>query len=103
MSTPPQGPDLAVTPDPLARRDTAGLAALVLTLAAAVPAAVLVLPNTATYVVPSAVRDLGLTDGQAAGFVRAAGLAMPALLLATPLAAVLARRLPAWAVLFGGL
>jgi hypothetical protein len=100
MSTSPERP---VTPDPLARRDPAGLVVLVLTLAAAVPAAVLVLPNTATYVVPLAVRDLGLTDRQAAGFVRAAGLAMPALLLATPLAAVLARRLPAWAVLFAGL
>jgi hypothetical protein len=103
MSTPPERPDLAVTPDPLARRDPAGLAALVLILATAVPAAVLVLPNTASYVVPLAVRDLGLTDGQAAGFVRATGLALPALLLATPLAAVLARRFPAWGVLFAGL
>ena len=103
MSTLPERPDLAVTPDPLARRDPAGLAVLVLTLATAVPAAVLVLPNTASYVVPLAVRDLGLADGQAAGFVRAAGLALPALLLATPLAAVLARRLPAWGVLFTGL
>jgi uncharacterized RDD family membrane protein YckC len=48
MSTSPERPDLAVTPDPLARRDPAGLVVLVLTLAAAVPAAVLVLPNTAT-------------------------------------------------------
>ncbi|GAB2866171.1 hypothetical protein GCM10027176_79820 [Actinoallomurus bryophytorum] len=103
MSTPPERPDLAVTPDPPAGRDPAGLAVLVLVLATAVPAAVLVLPNTASYVVPLAARDFGLTDGQAAGFVRATGLALPALLLATPLAAVLARRLPAWGVLFAGL
>jgi hypothetical protein len=85
------------------RRDPAGLAVLLLILVTAVPAAVFVLPNTASYVVPQAARDMGLSGGQAAGFVRAAGLALPALLLATPLAAVLARRLPAWSVLFAGL
>jgi hypothetical protein len=85
------------------RRDPAGLAVLLLIIVTAVPAAVLVLPNTASYVVPLAARDLGLADGQAAGFVRAAGLAMPALLLATPITAVLARRRSAWGVLFGGL
>jgi hypothetical protein len=103
MSTPPERPDLAATPDPLHRRDPAGLLVLLLVLATAVPAAVLVLPNTASYVVPQAARDLGLTGGEAAGFVRATGLALPALLLATPLAAALARRLPAWGVLFAGL
>jgi hypothetical protein len=89
--------------NPLERRDPAGLAVLLLVLVTAVPAAVLVLPNTASYVVPQAVRDMGLSGVQAAGFVRAAGLALPALLLATPPAAVLARRLPAWSVLFAGL
>jgi MFS family permease len=85
------------------KRDLPGLVVLLLTLATAVPAAAIVLPNTAAYAVPQAVRDLGLADGQAAGFVRACGLALPALLLATPLSAVLVRRLPAWAVLFAGL
>jgi hypothetical protein len=105
MSTPPERPEsferrqTFETP----RRDPAGLAILLLVLVTAIPAAVLVLPNTASYVVPQAARDLGLSAGEVAGFVRAAGLAMPALLLATPLAAVLARRLPAWGVLFGGL
>ncbi|MCW2944046.1 MAG: hypothetical protein JWR24_763 [Actinoallomurus sp.] len=88
---------------PPERRDLAGLAVLLLTVLTAVPAAVIVLPNTASYVVPQAARDLGLADGQAAGFVRVCGLALPALLLATPLSAALARRLPAWVVLFAGL
>ena len=90
-------------PNPPERRDPTGLAVLLLVLVTAVPAAVLVLPNTASYVVPLASRDLGLSGDAAAGFVRAAGLALPALLLTTPLAAVLARRLPAWGVLFAGL
>jgi MFS family permease len=85
------------------KRDLPGFVVLLLILATAVPAAVIVLPNTAAYAVPQAVRDLGLADGQAAGFVRACGLALPALLLATPLSAVFVRRLPAWTVLFAGL
>lgn len=88
---------------PPGRRDTPGLAVLLLVLVTAVPAAVLVLPNAASYVAPLAARDMGLSGGQTAGFVRAAGLALPAFLLATPPAAVLARRLPAWTVLFAGL
>jgi MFS family permease len=91
MSSPPE------------RRDLAGLAVLLPVLVTAVPAAVFVVPDTASYVVPQAIRDLGLADGQAAAFVRACGLALPALLLCAPPAAVLARRLPAWAVLFAGL
>lgn len=90
-------------PQPVEERDLPGLAVLLLVLLTAIPAAVIVLPNTASYVVPQAVRDLGLADGQAAGFVRACGLALPALLLAAPLSAAAARRLPAWAVLFAGL
>jgi MFS family permease len=90
-------------PSPPERRDLAGLAVLLLVLVTAVPAAVLVLPNTASYVVPLATRDLGLSGDAAAGFVRAAGFALPALLLTTPLAAALARRRPAPVVLFAGL
>jgi hypothetical protein len=91
MSSPPE------------RTDLPELAVLLLVLVTAVPAAVIVLPDTASYVVPQAVRDLGLADGDAPGFVRACGLALPALLLAVPPAAALARRVPAWAVLFTGL
>jgi hypothetical protein len=68
-----------------------------------VPAAVLVIPNTMSYVVAQALSDLGLQGAQAAGLVRATGLALPALLLAVPVAAVLARRLPASLVLVAGL
>ncbi|HEY7486431.1 MAG TPA: hypothetical protein VH912_18350 [Streptosporangiaceae bacterium] len=68
-----------------------------------VPAAALVVPNTMSYVVAQAVRDLGLPSAQSAGLVRANGLALPALLLAVPLAAVLARRFSASLVLIGGL
>jgi hypothetical protein len=68
-----------------------------------VPAAVLVVPNMMSYVVAPAVRELGLPAADAAGMVRAAGFALPALLLAVPLAAVLARRVPAPAVLIAGL
>ncbi|HEX6467476.1 MAG TPA: hypothetical protein VF069_00150 [Streptosporangiaceae bacterium] len=68
----------------------------------AVPAAVMVVPDTMPYVVARAVSDLRLPADQAAGMVRAAGLALPALLPAVPLAAVLARRMPA-VVLIAGL
>ncbi|GAA0315059.1 hypothetical protein NE235_31875 [Actinoallomurus spadix] len=91
MSTPP-GKD-----------DAAGFAVLLVVLATAVPAAVVVLPDTASYVMPQAVRDLGLPDAQAAGLVRACGLALPALILTAPLTAALVRRAPAWLVLFAGL
>jgi hypothetical protein len=69
----------------------------------AVPAAIMVVPDTMSYVVAGAVRDLRLPAEQAAGLVRAAGLALPALLPAVPLAAVLARRVPAALVLVAGL
>jgi hypothetical protein len=105
MSYPPERPETFEGRESFEtrRRDPAGLAILLLVLVTAIPAAVFVLPNTASYVVPQAAHDLGLSGDGATGFVRAAGLAMPALLLATPLATVLARRLPAWGVLFCGL
>lgn len=80
-----------------------GLAVVLLIIVTAVPAAVVLLPDTASYVVPQAMHDLRLSDGQAAGFIRACGLALPALLLTTPIAAALARRVPAWMVLLSGL
>lgn len=90
-------------PTPPGERDAAGLAVLLAVIVTAVPAAVVILPDTASYVMPQAVRDLGLSDGEAAGFVRVCGLALPALLLATPPAAAAVRRLPAWIVLSAGL
>ncbi|WP_370786168.1 hypothetical protein, partial [Actinomadura fibrosa] len=68
----------------------------------AVPAAVLVVPDTSANVISAAVRALGLGDGQVAGLLRATGLALPALLLTVPLAAVAARRFRAGSVLTTG-
>jgi cyanate permease len=69
-------------------------------LALAAPlAAVLVVPDLSPQVVERARADLA----SAPGFVRAAGLTLPALVLTVPPAAVMARRLPARAVLLAGL
>ncbi|MBC6461563.1 hypothetical protein [Actinomadura sp. HBU206391] len=80
----------------------AGVTALLVAVTA-VPIVALVVPNTISYVVTPALRDLGLESGQAAGLVRANGMALPALLLAVPISAVAARRVPAWLVLLTGL
>ncbi|QXJ20920.1 hypothetical protein AGRA3207_001716 [Actinomadura graeca] len=85
---------------PRTRLATAGT---LLAAATALPAAVLAVPDTTANVIPAAVDALGLSNGQAAGLLRATGLSLPALLLTIPLAAVATRRLPAWAVLAGGL
>ncbi|GAB3965826.1 hypothetical protein GCM10029978_029500 [Actinoallomurus acanthiterrae] len=90
-------------PTPPGKRDAAGFTVRLVVIATALPAAVVALPDTASYVMPQAVRDLGLSNGEAAGFVRACGLALPALLLVTPAAAAIVRRVPAWLVLFAGL
>jgi hypothetical protein len=74
-----------------------------LVVVTAVPVAVLVIPNTMSYVAAQAVSDLGLPPAQAAALVRANGLALPALLLAVPLGAVFARRFAVSAVLLAGL
>ncbi|MBC6470642.1 hypothetical protein [Actinomadura alba] len=80
----------------------AGLTVLLVAVTA-VPVVALVVPNTVSYVVAPALRDLGLEPGAAAGLVRANGLALPALLLTVPISAVAARRVPAWLVLLAGL
>ncbi|MEO5876565.1 MAG: hypothetical protein ABIS86_13435 [Streptosporangiaceae bacterium] len=80
-----------------------GAVSALLVALVAVPAAVLVVPNTMTYVVPQALAELGAGPGQVGALVRSAGLALPALLLAVPGAAVAARRLPPWTVLLAGL
>src|SRR5260370_6309686 len=74
---------------------------MLLVVVSAVPAAALVVPNTVLYVVPQAVRDLGPAAGR--GLVPANGLALPALLLAVPLASVAARRIRPWPVLLAAL
>ncbi|MGH3391507.1 MAG: hypothetical protein ACRDOO_21775, partial [Actinomadura sp.] len=82
---------------------TLGTVATVLVAITAVPIVALVVPNTVSYVIPQVLQDLDLGSAQAAGLVRANGLALPALLLAVPLSAVAAWRLPAWTVLLTGL
>ncbi|WP_067461264.1 hypothetical protein [Actinomadura macra] len=91
---------LPVPERPRARQATAGA---LLTAATALPAAVLAVPDTTANVVPAAAEALGLGSGQIAGLLRATGLSLPALLLAVPLGALAARRLPAWTVLAAGL
>ncbi|MFD0906172.1 hypothetical protein ACFQ11_37770, partial [Actinomadura sediminis] len=71
-----------------------------------VPASALTVPDATAGVVPDAADALGLDGGNAAdvaGLLRATGLALPALVLTVPLAALAARRLPAWTVLAAGL
>lgn len=85
------------------RSDPLGSVVALLIVLSAVPMAVLVLPNTASYVVGSATGGLGLSGAQPADFIRAGGLALPTLLLAGPIAAVAARRLPSWSVLLAGI
>ncbi|RAY10705.1 hypothetical protein DPM19_34185 [Actinomadura craniellae] len=69
----------------------------------AIPAAVLTIPNTMAYAVPAAAAELALTGPQAVELVRAGGLALPALLLAVPPAALAARRMPPGLLLLIGL
>lgn len=89
------------------RGETAGrrfnAAAALLVAFTSVPVVALAVPNTVSYVMTQALRDLGLGTDQAAGLVRANGLALPALLLAVPISAVAARKVPAWLVLLTGL
>src|SRR5262249_37428387 len=95
-------------PVPHTRRGRAGgrlvvASAAVLVALTALPVCALVVPHTLSFVIPQALRDLQLGTGQAAGLVRANGLALPALLLAVPGSAVAAWRLSAWPVLLVGL
>ncbi|MEU5884486.1 hypothetical protein [Spirillospora sp. NPDC047279] len=77
-----------------------GVLALVCT---ALPAIALVLPNTSLNVLLPARDALGLDDAGLPGLIRAAGLTLPALLLAVPVAAVSARRFSPRLVLLIGL
>src|SRR5690606_29429316 len=79
----------------------ATLAAL-LPVLTALPAAVLVMPDAVINVVPAAASALELGDAGIPDLLRATGLSLPALVATVPLAAVAARRLPAWTVLLAG-
>ncbi|MEU9020219.1 hypothetical protein [Actinomadura sp. NPDC048394] len=95
-------PDRPAAGAAAARRRSAALGAL-LTAVTVLPAAVLVVPDATAGAVPAAARALGLGDARVPALLRATGLSLPALALTVPLAAVAARRLPAWAVLATGL
>ena len=90
-------------PEPPFRGGRIAALATALVALTAVPVVALVVPNTVSYVIPQVLQDLGLATGQVAGLVRVNGLALPAVLLVVPLAAVAAWRLPAWTVLLTGL
>jgi MFS family permease len=87
----------------LPRPDRFGLLITLLVGFTALPIVALVVPNTVSYVVPEAASELGLGSGQGAALVRANGMVLPAMLLAVPLCAVLARRFSAWMILLAGL
>lgn len=100
----PAGP-VSAGPAPEGRRSPAGRLTFLTTLLVvitAVPLAASVVPNTVPYIVPLVLRDLGGTT-QTSELLRMAGLALPALMLAVPVAVVPARRVPAWTLVLGGL
>lgn len=74
-----------------------------LVILTSVPLAVLVLPNTISLAAGAAVNGLGLEPENASRVVRGYGLALPALMLTVPVAAVYARRTQPWPVLLAGL
>jgi MFS family permease len=94
-----RGPAPKIAPKP----DRFGLLRTLLVTFTALPVVALVVPNTVSYVVSRAVSDLGLPGAQAVDLVRANGLVLPAMLLAVPLCAVLARRFSAGVTLPAGL
>ncbi|MEU8307931.1 hypothetical protein AB0C84_30645 [Actinomadura sp. NPDC048955] len=98
--TRPAGPS-ARPAEGAARRRLSTLGTLLLTFTA-LPAALLVVPDASGGVVPAAASALALGDAEIPGLLRATGLSLPALLVTVPLAAVAARRLPAWGVLMAG-
>ncbi|RMI45971.1 hypothetical protein EBO15_08690 [Actinomadura harenae] len=87
---------------PAGIRDVAATLAALAVIVVAVPAAVLVLPDTSANVVDQAGRALGLAPDEYGGLLRATGLSVPVLLGAVPVGAVAARRLGARPTLFAG-
>lgn len=80
--------------------------ALVLTglvILTSVPLAVLVVPNTISLAAGAVVRSLEVDVASGPKIVRSYGLALPALMLTVPFAAVYARRGRPWPVLLAGL
>ncbi|MCP2343781.1 hypothetical protein [Actinomadura rupiterrae] len=88
---------------PARRRERAATLAALAVIVVAVPAAVLVLPDTSSNVVEEAARSLRLAPGDLPGLLRATGLSVPVLLAAVPVGAVAARRFGARPVLLAGL
>ncbi|MEV4256372.1 hypothetical protein AB0J52_24690 [Spirillospora sp. NPDC049652] len=89
-------------PPPSRAREVAATLGVVAVIVAAVPAAVLVLPDTSANVVDQAARSLGLDSDGVAGLLRATGLSVPVLLGAVPVGAVAARRFGArWVLALG--
>ncbi|WP_026416238.1 hypothetical protein [Actinomadura oligospora] len=83
-------------------REAAATLAVLAVIVVAVPAAVLVLPDTSANVIEQAGRSLGLGPGGYAAFLRATGMSVPVLLGAVPVGAVAARRFGARPVLLAG-
>lgn len=89
---------------PRARRtDPVPTALTALAIITSIPVVVFLIPNTASILAPTIGNDLGPGVGAAAAAVRGYGLALPALMITTPLAVSLALRTRGWPVLFAGL
>ncbi|MBO2445512.1 hypothetical protein J4573_00250 [Actinomadura barringtoniae] len=84
-------------------REALTSAAVLLATLAALPAVAVTLPNTSLNVLEPARDALGITNDGLPDLVRAAGLTLPAALLAVPVAAVAARRFSARLVFLTGL
>ncbi|MEV5574130.1 hypothetical protein AB0L06_29185 [Spirillospora sp. NPDC052269] len=91
-----------VAEKPAGAREAAATLAVLAVIVVALPAAVLVLPDTSANVIEQAGRALGLGPDGYAGFLRATGMSVPVLLGAVPVGAVAARRFGARPVLLAG-
>ncbi|MFC4911256.1 hypothetical protein [Actinomadura gamaensis] len=92
----------ALAPPRRGREAAATLAALAV-IVPAVPAALLVVPDTSYNVIEQAARALGLDAGGLAGLLRATGMSVPVLLGSVPVGAVAARRFGGRPILAAGL
>jgi len=108
-STPDSAPDFTGEANdetagrPPRAREALTTGAVLLATLAALPAVAVTLPNTSLNVLEPAREALGVSIGGLPDLVRAAGLTLPAALLAVPVAAVAARRFPARLVFLIGL
>lgn len=88
--------------DPPGSGGRLGYLSTVLVVVTAVPVAALIIPNTVSYIVRHVIAQLG---GQVSAdeLLRMSGLALPALMIAVPVVAAVAQRVPAWIPLVAGL